>query len=158
MRWSVGAGLMALALGGCATMVGDVAPDWELSDTLGARHHLSSYSGNVVVLEFWATWCAPCHEVTPVMQALHERYGERGLTVLGIHYNSEGDPAGYRRDRGLGFPILVDGLEVARAYGVSKIPAILVISRDGVVVHRQTGFAEADAERLEALIAATLRI
>lgn len=157
MRWLLAAGLTALVLSGCATTVGDMAPDWELADTTGAPHHLSAYAGNVVVLEFWATWCAPCHEVTPVMQALHERYGDQGLTVLGIHYNSEGDPAAYRMERGLGYPILVDGLGVARQYGVSKIPAILVISRDGVVVHRQIGFADEDAERLESLVAAQLQ-
>jgi peroxiredoxin len=131
---------------------GDRAPDWTLRDIHSQEHRLSDYDGKVVVLDFWATWCAPCLPVSPHMQAIHEKYADRGLMVLGIHYNDRGDPAAYMKEHGFTYPCMVDGLEVAKKYGVSQIPTIMVISPKGEVVHRQTGFAQSDLRQIERVI------
>jgi len=91
------------------------------------------------------------------MQALQEKYGDKGLVVIGVHYNDQGDPAGYMKKHGYTLVSMMDGYEVAREYGVSKIPTIIIVSRDGKVVHRQTGFATADASKLEAIVECELR-
>lgn len=137
---------------GCAVTRGDLAPEWMLRDTKGVEHSMSDYRGRVVVLDFWATWCSPCHEVSPHMQAMHERYGEKDVAILAIHYNDRGAPAAYMKKHGYRFKALTDGLAVAKKYGVSRIPTIMVISRDGRVLHRQTGFGRGDEKNLARIV------
>jgi len=145
-----------VSVSGCAVTKGQRAPDWKLTDAQGAERQLSDYRGKVVLLDFWATWCPPCLEVSPHMQTLHERYADQGVVVLGVHYNDEGDPAEYMKRKKYTYPCLLSGRGVARTYGVSQIPTILVIDRDGVVAHRQTGFADGDEKRLAEIIEAAL--
>ncbi len=109
---------------------------------------MSDYVGKVVVLDFWATWCAPCMMVSPHMQKIHEAYAERSVVVLAVHYDDQGDPKRYTKRNGYTFTVLDDGLTVAKRMGVSKIPTVMIIGPDGRVVHRQTGFAEGDEKKL----------
>jgi peroxiredoxin len=145
--------LTALMLvGGCTVSRGDRAPDWRLTGIDNKEHALADYHGQVVLLDFWATWCAPCLAVSPHMQKLHEHYKDRGLAVIGIHYNDQGDPAAYADKHGYTYPSMTDGNTAARAYGVSRIPTLILVGRDGTVVHRQTGFHPDDVEVLVGLI------
>jgi thiol-disulfide isomerase/thioredoxin len=144
--------LPMMATAGCAISEGDRAPDWTLADIADQAHSLHDYHGKIVVLDFWATWCPPCLPVSPHMQALHEKYRDDGVLVIGIHYNDEGNPTAYIKEHGYDFLNMVDGFEVAQRYGVSKIPTIMIVSAEGTVVHRQTGFGEGDQRKLEAVI------
>ena len=137
---------------GCGVTRGDLAPEWKLRDTQGVAHAMSDYRGRVVVLDFWATWCPPCLKVSPHMQALHERYDEKDVAILAIHYDDEGDPAAYMKKHGYRYRALTDGLAVAKKYGVSRIPTIMVISRDGRVLHRQTGFRRGDEKNIARIV------
>ncbi|MCP4250124.1 MAG: TlpA family protein disulfide reductase [bacterium] len=145
-------GGLVLLTTGCAVGVGDAAPNWMLQDTAGKPHALDHYRGQVVVLDFWAVWCGPCIEVSPHMQALHERFADRGVAVLGIHYNDVGDPAAYQAEHGYTFPVMHGGKHVADRYGVSMIPTVIIIGRDGLIIHRQTGFTEGDEKQWIELI------
>ncbi|RJP41653.1 MAG: TlpA family protein disulfide reductase [Phycisphaerales bacterium] len=141
---------------GCAVGRGDRAPDWQLRDTRGKQVALHDYTGKVVLLDFWATWCPPCVAASPSVQRLHDRFAGRGFSVLAIHFDDSGDPAGYARKHGYTFPILESGREVARQYGVDRIPTLVLVDRDGVVAHRQTGFSPDEEEELAAIIERTL--
>ena len=67
------------------TLVGQAAPDFTLKDLNGNRVGLSDFKGKVVVLNFWATWCGPCREEIPHMDALYQKYKDQGLAVIGIN-------------------------------------------------------------------------
>jgi len=137
---------------GCATTVGQRGPDFTLTDTHGQTHKLADYRGHVVLLDFWATWCPPCVAASPDIQAIYDRYKPEGLVVLAIHFNDQGDPARYEKTHNYTYTSLLNGFDVARRYGVSQIPTLMILDRDGLIVHRQTGYTHPDRPRIEAII------
>jgi peroxiredoxin len=134
--------------------VGDLAPDWTLADAEGRKHSLSEYRGRVVVLDFWATWCAPCAKVVPRMEKLHRKYGGQGVAVFGVSSWETGDPVGFMKKKGCTYRLLLKGEEVAPAYGVTILPAVCVVGADGRVVYCHAG---ADHKNLDALIEKQLK-
>jgi thiol-disulfide isomerase/thioredoxin len=142
---------------GCASLsTGDPAPAWSALDLADREHTLADYAGQVVILDFWATWCAPCHPVSAFLQTLQDDYHDRGLQILAFHYNTTGDPAAYAHEKGYTFTIFPDGHQVAKLYGVSKIPTLIVVDKAGTIIHRQTGFETDDAENLRDIVQAAL--
>lgn len=96
---------------------------------------LEALRGQVVLMDFWATWCPPCVASMPTLEKLHRELGSQGLVVVGMNVEP-GDEATVRafvRDYQLTFPIAVDPGAISRAYGVYSYPSSFVIGRDGVV-------------------------
>ncbi len=122
--------------------VGTAAPDFTL-DTPSGRVHLAELRGRVVVLNFWATWCAPCKQEMPEFQALQTARGDRDLVVLAVNATATDNREAaidFVRSLGLTFPIAFDTKgDVMRAYGVQGLPATFFIDRDGVVRARSLG-------------------
>jgi peroxiredoxin len=129
--------------------VGDLAPDWKLSDAEGRTHSLSEYRGKVVVLDFWATWCAPCSKVMPRMEKLHQKYKDQGVAVFGVSSWETGDPVAVMKKKKCTYGLLLRGEEVAPVYGVSILPAVCIVGVDGRVIYSHAG---ADHKDLDALI------
>jgi peroxiredoxin len=134
--------------------VGDPAPDWTLRDAEGRAHSLSQYRGRVVVLDFWATWCAPCAKVMPRMEKLHRKYGARGVAVFGVSSFETGDPVAVMKKKNCTYGLLLKGEEIAPAYGVETLPAVCVIGPDGRVVYSHAG---ADHKNLDSVIEKQLK-
>lgn len=134
--------------------VGDLVPDWTLTDVNGNERTLSDMRGKVVVMDFWATWCPHCRDAMPAMQKLHDAYADRGLEVLGINCRERlnADPAGFVRDQGVTYPILLGGNQITMQYRVQGIPAFFVIDREGRLVHNQWGFSDPLEARLKEVI------
>ncbi|MDD2956629.1 MAG: cytochrome c biogenesis protein CcdA [Oscillospiraceae bacterium] len=123
------------------------APDFTLTDQNGVEHTLSDYRGQVVFLNFWATWCGPCQSEMPDIQALYEAYGSNGedLVVLGVanpknadhpqNADQEADGiARFLKDGGYTYPVAMDPTgDVFAAYGISAFPTTFMIDRDGNV-------------------------
>jgi len=134
--------------------VGDPAPDWTLRDAGGRAHTLSEYRGRVVVLDFWATWCAPCSKVMPRMEKLHRKYKGRGVAVFGVSSFETGDPAAVMKKKNCTYGLLLKGEEIAPAYGVETLPAVCVIGADGRVVYSHAG---AEHKNLDSVIEEQLK-
>jgi thiol-disulfide isomerase/thioredoxin len=137
--------------------VGSPAPAWELKDPAGRLRRSSEFLGRVVVLDFWATWCAPCHRVMPELQRLHEDFATRGLVVLGVNTSERlGDPAQLMKDRGYTYTLLLSGETIADRYQVEGMPTTYVIGADGRILHADVGADAATADARRALIARQL--
>ena len=110
------------------------APDFSVAGLHGEPLALRAFRGQVVFLNFWATWCPPCKEEMPSMERLHRRYKDRGLTMLAISIDSDGarGVGDFVQKHGLTFLIGLDPkLEVANAYGIRALPSTFLIDRDG---------------------------
>jgi len=138
-------------------------PDFELpvvaaSGAAGASTlTLSELRGKVVIVDFWASWCAPCKEAMPFYDALAKRHPE-GLVVLGV--NLDEDPAQMRaamQESPMAFSVLRDEEgQVAAAFGVSGMPTSFVFGKDGAVALVHRGFVPSDRAKLEALVSKLL--
>lgn len=134
------------------------APAFDLVDQNGVRHQLEDYRGKVVFLNFWATWCGPCQNEMPDIQALYERYGynEGDVVVLGVANPRTGDSPGnadvpqeaveaFLSSNGYTYPVLMDTTgEVFRNYLVSAFPTTFMIDRQGNVYGYISGMLTAD--------------
>lgn len=129
------------------------APDFSLRDPSGRMRSLREYRGQVVLLDFWGTWCLPCREAMPLLQSLHTKFGAKGLVVLGISVaDKEADPAAFMKRQGFTYPILLAGDPVAASYKAIMLPTTYIVDRKGKIVFRQAGRNRDDATRLPKLI------
>ena len=126
--------LIALALTAAALQVqaAQPAPDFTLKTLSGRNLRLNEQRGQVVMLNFWATWCGPCKQEMPHLNRLHDKYRDTGFVLLGI--NVDVDPAKAAADAaklGIGVPVLLDGAKtVSKLYGLAAMPTTVVIDRD----------------------------
>lgn len=123
--------------------VGRVAPDFVLEDLEGRTWRLSDQRGKVVFLNFWATWCPPCREEMPDMEALHREMALLGQPFQMLAVLSNDDPANaalLANSLKLTFPILNDGQGTAGlAYGLTGVPETFIIDAEGIVRERFIG-------------------
>jgi thiol-disulfide isomerase/thioredoxin len=120
----------------------ELAPAFALKDTNGGALRLSDYKGKVLLINFWATWCAPCFAEIPDLMKLEKEYRSRGLEIIGIAHNPT-DPQtvlqAARRLR-IDYPILFGTREVSAAYRVGEIlPVTIVVDREGKIRARILG-------------------
>ena len=122
--------------------VGYLAPDFSLRNLKGNYESLDSFRGQVVVLNFWATWCAPCRVEMPSFEKLYRRYRSEGVAVLAVTLDKNAGPKikSFVDEYELSFPILLDEKgEVERLYPSMTIPFTYVIDSEGRVVARVDG-------------------
>lgn len=121
---------------------GNRTPVYEVLTLDGERVSGESLRGDVVLVNVWATWCAPCRVEMPLLQAMHERHAPRGFTLLGLSVDRTG-PEGVRAflaERGITYPVAIVGPEVERAFGgVQGYPTSFLLDRWGVVRHAVIG-------------------
>ena len=121
-----------------------VAPEVELSDLSGRPARLRDLRGRVVLLNFWATWCAPCREEMPALELLAQELGPQGLTVVGVNAKEPRPQVeAFVRQHGLRFPVLLDADgRAGRAYQVFALPATFVVDRRGSLVGTVLGIRD----------------
>jgi cytochrome c biogenesis protein CcmG, thiol:disulfide interchange protein DsbE len=130
-------------------LVHKTAPQFVRTDLSGHEINLKSYRGKVVLLNFWATWCAPCRVELPRFEAWQKKFGVEGLQVLTISMD-DGDAPVRRTVRRLHltFPVVMGDAKLGEAYGgVLGLPVTFLIGRDGVVAAKVKG--ETDLDKLE---------
>jgi len=122
---------------------GGATPRLELADLDGKTHRLADYRGRAVLVNFWATWCAPCREEAPSLERLYKSLAGDGFELLGISIDAEADaPAveAFRSEYGLTFPIPRDPEKrVYGAYQASGVPETFLVDREGRVLERFVG-------------------
>jgi cytochrome c biogenesis protein CcmG, thiol:disulfide interchange protein DsbE len=166
-RWLVvGALLPLLLLAGWASLllaqsaapagarVGQAAPDFALADLDGNPLRLNDLRGRPVIVNFWASWCGPCVEEFPILQAAAARHRTEGLAVVGIVYRDNSEAArAFMARLGVNWPAAMDpGDQVAQSFGIYGPPETFFIDRNGVVRGRQIGqLTAADLDRQLAL-------
>jgi thiol-disulfide isomerase/thioredoxin len=128
------------------------SPDWTLSSASGEEIRLSALRGQVVVLEFWNTWCFICREMLPRTAALAGRYAGSPVRFFGLNVFETGDPISYWRERGYGFDLLLDGDRVAALYDVPWQPAVVVLGPGGEILLNLLGGSHDRVDRIAAAI------
>ena len=118
------------------------------------RLDLSEYRGKVVVVDFWASWCAPCRRSIPWLNAMQRKYADEGLVVIGVNEDKTAAEAEtFLKDVPAGFHVVLDlEGEIARHYGLIAMPSTYVFGRDGQLVARHLGFKVAKQGEYEALL------
>ena len=128
--------------GATGDAVGAVAPDFQLTSLDGKPLKLSDLRGRAVLLNFWATWCAPCKIEIPWFVDLQKQYGPQGLQVVGVAMDdaSKDAIAKFAKEMGVDYPVVIGDDKVADEYGgVQALPTTFYIGRDGKIVGRVFG-------------------
>jgi peroxiredoxin len=127
--------------------------DFTMKDMNGRDVRLADFKGKVILLDFWATWCGPCKYEIPGFVELQEKYGSRGLQVIGVSVDDTMDKLQpFARRYNINYPIL-QGLghdDMQEAYGpIWGIPINFIISRDGKICAKHTGLPPSEGEPIE---------
>jgi peroxiredoxin len=155
---AIGCAAVALALAGCGggakapgassasaspAMSGEkTAPDFELKDLEGKVYRFADAKGTVRLVDFWATWCAPCREEIPMFKDLHATYGPRGFALVGIAMDDEGlaKVKPFAEEEKLPYLTLIGNDDVANAFGgVVGLPTKFLVDREGHIVATWVG-------------------
>ncbi len=133
------------------------APDFNLPGDHG-QINLNDYRGKVVYLDFWASWCAPCRKSFPWMNALNDRFKDKGLVIIAI--NLDEDKALTKRfidDTQPNFTLAYDSSgKSAERYGLKGMPSSYLIGRDGQLISQHIGFRTKEVAKIESEIASLL--
>ena len=138
-------------------LLGKPAPAFTLEDLSGKKVSLASYKGNALVINFWATWCAPCKLETPWLVELRNQYAGQGFEVLGVSADDidRGDRqklsdekraiARFVQEMHIPYPVLIDADSISRPYGgLDDLPTSFFVDRDGTVIAAQVGMTSKD--------------
>jgi|SRR5437773_5052118 len=153
-------GLVAVGFAGCnqhaarppdreqssvtAGKIGSHLPDFSVRDLQGRTLSSAELHGKVVLIDFWATWCAPCKTEMPGYQLLMDRYGPRGLVVVGLKSDimrDTEDPVQFAKRIGVRYPLAVATDELTQKFGgIEGLPTTLLYDRDGILRKKVIGF------------------
>ena len=127
-----------------ATLIGTTAPEFALPDLAGTQHRLSEWRGKTVLVNFWATWCAPCREEMPMLESVHQQMRDRGLVVVGVAIDDPGKIGEFVDEFGINFTILAadpSALQLTQAYGntLGALPYSVLIDTEGTIRYLKTG-------------------
>jgi thiol-disulfide isomerase/thioredoxin len=149
---SVRLGLIALTLG-----VASLLPQQSRS---GTELDLADYRGQVVVVDFWASWCVPCRRSFPWLNEMQAKYADDGLVVIGVNVDANADDArAFLAEFPVDFRIVEDSAgELARSFDVIAMPSSYIIDRDGEIVERHLGFKVKRKDEYEQTIQQTLGV
>jgi len=156
---SIVALLVGVMLSAGAAELSGPAPDFALAAKDGGQVTLAELEGQVVMLNFWATWCGPCRQEMPHLETLYKRYSDLGFTLLGV--NVEEDSSGadkFLEETPVTFPILFDPKsEVSKRYDVIAMPSTVLIDRTGNMRFIHHGYQPGYENEYQAQIRALLR-
>jgi peroxiredoxin len=135
-------GVSAQVLHASPELAGQAAPDFVLKSASGNNLRLSEYRGEVVMINFWATWCGPCRQELPLLDELYGRYNKVGFSLLGVNIDDDSSKAMQMvEELGVSFPVLFDKQkEVSKLYAVEAMPVTVLVDREGTIRHIHHGY------------------
>lgn len=127
----------------------DEAPDFTLPTNSGENLRLAELRGNVVMLNFWASWCGPCRQEMPLLDAMSQRYSAAGFTLLGVDVEEDStDAKKIVKDLKISYPILFDTEnKVSKLYSVETMPTTVMIDKKGQVRYVNHGYKPGDENK-----------
>lgn len=139
---AAGLALPALA----ADPTGAPAPQFTLAGRGGSNVSLAQYKGQVVMLNFWASWCGPCRQEMPLLESIYKKYNRLGFTLIGVNVEPDSSAANeWLKQTPVSFPILYDKeSKVSRMYDVAGMPSTVIIDRSGKVRVLHRGYKPGD--------------
>ena len=123
------------------------APVFSLTDASGTPVRLSDYKGQVVLLNFWATWCHGCKTEIPWYMDFQKKYKAQGFTVVGASMDDEGWKVvkPFVKEKKLNYPVVIASDELAKQYGLREMPLSVLIDRDGRIADSHSGVVDRNA-------------
>jgi thiol-disulfide isomerase/thioredoxin len=135
------------------------APSFQLASMAGKNVSLSQYKGQVVMINFWASWCGPCRTEMPILEKLHTKYKPMGFTMIGVNVEPDSTlAANWLKATPVTFPILFDTKsEVSKAYSVAGMPSTVIVDRKGNMRWLHRGYKPGDENQYLDQIRALVR-
>ena len=164
LRRSMKLGLLVLSgllvsLPAWSASISGPAPNFTLKSLGGKNLKLSEMTGNVVLINFWASWCGPCLQEMPLLNDIHKKYEPLGFTVLGVNVEENSSNArAFLADRGVDFPILLDTKNiVSQLYDVVAMPTTVIVDRDGNMRFIHRGYQSGDEAQYRKMVKKLVR-
>jgi peroxiredoxin len=148
MRYRIAAlaAILTLAMPAWAGVTDAQAPVFTLQSVDGRTVSLAQFKGDVVMINFWASWCGPCRQEMPLLDTIYKQYKDMGFTLLGV--NVEPDPHGanaWLKKTPVSYPILYDPKsQVSQLYQVQAMPTTVIVDRQGIVRYVHNGYLPGD--------------
>ncbi len=135
------------------------APDFALKTPGGENDRLSEHRGEVVMINFWASWCAPCRQEMPLLEELYTQYAPLGFTILGVNVEEDSSKAlAMLEDIPVSFPIMLDtSSKVSKLYNVVAMPTSILIDRDGNMRYLHHGYKPGYEEQYQQQVRELIR-
>jgi len=151
--------LLSLVFNCTSVQANEEAPDFTLKSKESGNIRLSEQRGNIVLVNFWASWCGPCRNELPEMEALYQEYQDLGFEILAVNVDDEASKAdGLLNDIEVSFPVLYDTLgDVSKLYDVSAMPTTVMIDRDGNQRLVHLGYRAGDEKKYEKALKILMR-
>ena len=141
------------------TIVGEPRPPFTVGSATGEQVSAGDFDGRVLLVNFWATWCAPCVEEMPMLDEVHRAYADEGLAIVGVALDDVARARAFADELGISYPVLLgatDVMALSRAYGnlSGQLPYTVLVGRDGRVAWTLLGALERDEleRRIESLL------
>ncbi|MEE9342848.1 MAG: TlpA disulfide reductase family protein [Gammaproteobacteria bacterium] len=159
VRRTIGIFLLGLATTLNAASMKQTAPDFTLKSNGGNNIKLSELRGEVVMINFWATWCGPCRQEMPVLESLYQEYQDLGFTILGVNVEEDSSKAAaMMKDLKINFPILFDtSSKASKLYDVSSMPSTVLVDRDGNIRYVHRGYKSGYEDKYQVQIRELIR-
>ncbi len=154
--WALAAVIVSAAF---AADAGGPAPAFTLEALSGGQAALSQYQGQVVMVNFWATWCGPCQQEMPLLDQMYKKFKPVGFTLIGVNVDKDAPPVkDLLARKPVSFPVLLDPTNaVSKAYHLDEMPSSVIIDKTGTIRYVHRGYKPGDENEYQDRIRQLIR-